>query len=153
MAPLTEEQLAQISAETKHAASKALSRYRKEARIGFAILLIGLGFSLHDQGVKSDEGRTAIVQSGRVVSVDGCNRDFNTIGILRSQIIKGKATIQQYVEDGTLTQRQADRQVEQTDDLLAKYQQPDCRRAEKILTDESGKVTPVPKPLYPKGKK
>ena len=148
--PLTEEQLAYFSASTKRAVDNALRRFRRSAVAGFLILLLGVGYNLYDTRTASDEGRHAIVQSGRVVAVDGCNRDFRTIGILRAQIIKGKEQIQAYVEDGTITQAAADRQIKATDELLAKYKQPDCRVADKLLTDDPDVKRPVPKPLYPK---
>jgi hypothetical protein len=146
---MTDEQLAWITEQVDRAAHKAAHRTMKGAVIGYVILFLGvLGMYFNGQSVSKKE-RGAVVDSGRIVSVDGCNRDYNTIQTLRDEISKSKKRTQQLVKEGTLTQAQADRAIEQTNDLLERYQLPDCRKAETVLTDNPEDVSKQPVPRFP----
>src|ERR1044072_8487808 len=78
MSRLTRDQLAWIEEQVHRAADKAAKRTRNRALVGFLILLLGIGFTLRDSAHKADEARNAITDSGTVIAVDGCNRDFNS---------------------------------------------------------------------------
>lgn len=152
----TEEQLAQIANESRNAADKALHRYVRQARIAFVIILAGVGFSLWDQGHQSDASRAAIVQSGRVVSVDGCNRDFHSISKLRTLLVAASNELErQYRHDAIpgLTRAQYIRARKFYRDQLEGIPLPDCRHAKTVVTSNPNAHTRVPVPLYPKKSK
>lgn len=147
--PLTQEQLDFFSTQTAEAVKKSNKRVLRSAFAGYLILLVGV-FGMYENGQSvSGNERQAVVDSGTVISVDGCNRDFQDREVLRAQIEKGKKTTLQYVKDGTLTQKQADRAIRETDEFLKSYPSIDCRPAAKILTDNPDDVTRIPEPMYP----
>src|SRR5690349_20908769 len=77
---MSQEQLDYFAEETRRAAEKgAREGSRKTARnglIGFLILLAGVGFNSYDTRHQAAQASKAIVASGAVVAVDGCNRDY-----------------------------------------------------------------------------
>lgn len=144
-------------------AREALNAYRRNAVIGFLILLVGLGVVLwqgaehaddarQDIAAASEDSDKAIVQSGRAVSVAGCNRDFHTNQRLRGLIASSRGDIDRYVAEGTLTPAQGKRAKQRINEQIKSYPLPDCRKAETILTSKPGKTTEVPEPLYPEKK-
>lgn len=152
----TEAQLELITLTATNAAEKAatrkshevLRRYRNNAVIGFLVLGFGVGFTIYDSGHQGERARSAVVQSGRAVSVSGCNRDFDTIGILRGVLLNAQSFQTAALKRGDITQAQFDRAQEYYDSQLAKLKQPDCREAEKLLTDDPNAPIPTVKPKY-----
>ncbi len=143
-------------------AREAFNAYRRNAVIGFLILLFGLGFvqwdnnktaanARKDIAAQSVQADRAIVKSGRAVSVAGCNRDFDTIASLRKQIRIGLRRIDRLEADGTYTKAQADAGREAQTRFLREYKLPDCRSALDIVTDNPRKLGPTPPPKYAKG--
>lgn len=149
--PLTEEQLAFFTEQTERAADKASKHTLKQATIGYLILFMGILMMYLNGQSTSQREREAIVESGRVVSVDGCNRDYETIATLRDEIEASKDRTLKLVKEGTLTEAQAMRSINETDDFLERYVLPDCRKAEEVLTSDPDQVNRVPKPKYPGG--
>lgn len=147
--PLTEEQLALISTWTTHATKKSLRHYTRNAIIGFLILLASNLYVWIDSNNDSSKQREAIVESGKVVSVAGCNRDFNTITALRGVLTNARSFQDAALKRGDITQAQYGRAQVYYDEQLKALKLPDCRDAEAILTSEKGEVPPAPKPLYP----
>jgi hypothetical protein len=142
--PFTDEQLALIDARTNSAARRVLGKYSKAAVVAFAVLVFGNGFAVS----ALNDARQAVVKSGAVVAVEGCNRDFDTIGVLRAQIVKSKETLKQYLNEGTLTKHQYERAVAETESLLEDYVQPDCRQAQKVITDDPSFSHGAPTPKF-----
>lgn len=93
--------------------------------------------------------RNAIVKSGDAIAVQGCNRDFNTISILRAQLKDNLNRIDALVADGTYSHRQGKEAKRSINTLLAKYRLPDCRIADDILTGNPKDKIVVPTPRYP----
>lgn len=128
---------------------QALRRYRTGALTGFVILTLGLlgavGVSEHHNA----KARQAVLDSGRAVAVVGCNRDFQQGAELRAIIKQGRDQIQQYVQEGTLTQAQADRSIKASNEALERLPLPDCRRVGDQLTSDPDEDIRVPEALYP----
>lgn len=149
--PMTEEQLDYFSEQTRRAVRRAVRNYSRGAILGFLILAGGLGFVQMSQNHENKNAQQALVQSGRVVAVDGCNRDFKSTERIRSLLQrlldateasfeKGQMNAQQYAQARAFYQSELDRQV-----------LPDCRQAEEVLSDDFSKPINPPTPLYPKG--
>jgi hypothetical protein len=155
--PLTQAQLEYLTHQTERAAAKAargesrkvLKRYVQGAVVAFLILLTGLGWSLYAQGKDSSEGRTAIVQSGRAISVDGCNRDFRTIGKVRDVFMRSALFLRAQYDRGDITLAAYERGVAYYSQQLATFPLPDCRAALTIVTDDPNATVRVPVPLHP----
>ncbi len=149
--PMTEEQLDYFSEQTRRAVRRAVRNYSRGAMIGFLILVGGLGFVQVSQNHENQQAQEALVQSGRVVAVDGCNRDFKQTARIRSLMQrllaateeaydKGQMTADKYAQARAFYQSELDRQV-----------LPDCRKAEQVLSSDPSKPINPPTPLYPKG--
>lgn len=147
--PLTEEQLKLISSETQRAAGKALSRYRQSAIAGFLILTFGIGFVFWDSGQRAADSRHAIVQSGKAVSISGCNRDFLSAGVLRGLLLDGRQEIDKAAAKGRYPKDQLDTARKFYDRQLKRVSYPDCEAAGTILTSDRDQLPIVPKPLVP----
>lgn len=141
-------------------AKHAFHAYRRNAIIGFLILLFGLGFVLHENAntasdarkqiqAQSEKADKAIVKSGRTVSVAGCNRDFRTIRRLRRLIAQNHAQIDTFVAEGTLSKAQGERQHAVINKQIKQYRLPDCRAAAKVLTSNPSHPRTIPEPLHP----
>lgn len=91
MPPMTPEQLAWVSEQTRSAcersARNAVRRYRNQALAGFFILLLGIGWAVKDQHDQSYKAR----------------------GVLCQIISQGDQQAYSYVTDGTITKVQLDR--------------------------------------------
>lgn len=147
--PLSEEQLAFFTEQTQRAVRNALRRYVRGAAVGFFVLVVAIIGVRFLDAQDSAKARDSIVRSGDAVAVSGCNRDFDTIKILRAQIKRGKKVTLQYVAEGLLTQAQADRAIADTNRLLSRYTLPDCRASLEIITDKpDAQITPQ-EPKYP----
>lgn len=140
--------------------SEALGRYRRQAVVGFVLLLAGIGAALavesehnaaqRDQIIRQGkEAEQSIIRSGDAVAVSGCNRDYNTIDSLRDELERSLLRIDSLEADGTYSKHQADVSREATKDILKKYTLPDCRRADDVLTAKPGKTVLVPTARYP----
>lgn len=128
---------------------QVLRSYRRQAIIGFLILLIGVAAAFYRGQTLANDSRDAIVDSGDVVAVSGCNRDYETIDALRDQLEVSLDRIDQLEADGTYTKAQASAGRESTHQFLDKYQLPDCRPVSSILSsDPDGRFT-VPPARYP----
>lgn len=157
---MTEDQLEYMTAQTERAVNKALTqarledrrrfrRYVRSATVAFGLLFAGVSFSIYAQSHDSEAGRTQIVNSGRAVSVDGCNRDFGTIGGLRSILISSRDFQDSALKRGDISRTQHDRALEFYEHNLRSIPLPDCRKAEEILTDDPNARVTIPVPLHP----
>jgi hypothetical protein len=125
--------------------------WRRNALIGYSVLLLGLGGnSLVDRG-RATDGREALAESGNVVSVSGCNRDFRLYQKVRAVFERGLAQIEEQHEQGLTTDAQYERSRSFYMEQLTNFALPDCRVVSQTLTDDpekaDGKVAPTP--LYP----
>lgn len=148
--PLTEEQLNLIGAETQHAAAKVLKRYSLSAVVGFLILLGTNVFVWGTAQNLNQESRDAIVVSGKVVSIEGCNRDFQTISALRGVLTAAQRQGEKAADAGDISPAQLERSRDFYDTQLKKLRLPDCKVAGEILTADKDELPRVPTPLRPK---
>ena len=147
--PLTEEQLNLIGEETRRAANKVLHNYRRTAIVGFLVLLLANAYVWYDSNTNNQDSREAIVQSGQVVSVSGCNRDFRTTQALHAILQTSDDFNQAAAKKGDITQAQADEAHTYYQQFIKSLPLPDCKAAGDVLTSETGDVPPTPKPLTP----
>lgn len=132
-----------------HIALDAARHVQRRSLIGFLILLVGVGTTLYVGDKNADEARKAIVDTGRIVSVDGCNRDFQSRKEVREVLQRSKDFQLAALERGDITQAQYKRAVEFYNDRLKGLPLPDCRHAESIVSDDPDEVPAMPKPLHP----
>jgi hypothetical protein len=154
---MTEEQLLFFAEESRRAAEKGTIRgihaYRRQAIIAFVILVLGVGYNSYigvqgsvERAKIANEAREAIVQSGRVVAVDGCNRDYADRVKFRNLLLRLQAA-SAVSRTQTPEQRKRSQQFYKTE--LANYPLIDCRRARDIITDEPDELRTAPEPWYP----
>lgn len=130
-------------------------RWRNANLAGFLILLAGVGGGFYTQGQdrsaadsKATEQRIAIVDSGRAVSVAGCNRDFKTISKLRGILIRGQEFQRAAFERGDISIEVYERGTAYYQQQLGTLPVPDCRKAAKVLTSDPNAPIRVPEPLH-----
>jgi hypothetical protein len=155
-APLTREQLDFFTHQTQRAVDKALGKYMRRAIFGFLILLIGFLFNAANNEAQWDsirdasaEGREALVQSGDVIAVDGCNRDFQTIKAIRGVLLASAEFSRANYRSGLISKADLDERLKFYAEQLSGLSLPDCRETQGILTDDPEHPRAVPEPLYP----
>jgi len=150
---MTQEQLEFFTEQTERAAEKASKRgYEaalKQARLGFALLLIGIGAVFYLNQKDDADARTAIVDSGRAVSVSGCNRDYEDRVKFVELLLRGKAAVLMAHKTGQQTEAQRDRGLEFYDRQLKDYTLIDCRKSEDVVSDDPDAVADAPAPYWP----
>lgn len=145
---MTAEQLEFFSEQTRLAVRKYLRRYRAAALVGFMILLVGLAVALSQIGRSSDASRRTVVESGRAVAVEGCNRDYVDRRDFRALLGRLKASSKTSYESGRITRAQYEVAVSFYDGQLKRFKLPDCRLSEKLLTDNPDAKIPMITPFY-----
>lgn len=148
-AGMTDEQILYFAELNAATARKAARKVRNQALVGYVIVLIAVIVNFGIQQADNDAAQKAIVQSGQVVAVDGCNRDFNTAGLTRGVLMSAKKSVQRQLKAGVATPDQAKRATDFYNDQLQKYQQPDCRPVANILTSNPDAPVKIPVPLHP----
>jgi hypothetical protein len=149
MTPMTQEQMDWVSEQVHRAANKAARRSRNQSLIGFLILLLGIGFVQWDGHHRSDAARDAIVQTGNVIAVDGCNRDYVSRKEIRAVLARSRDFQKGALDRGDISQTQYDLAVKFYDERLDTLPLPDCRKAANVLSSDPDKVPEVPEPLHP----
>lgn len=150
-AGLTEDQLAFFTEQTRRAVSKALWRYAKPVILTYCALIVGLVLAFHANAVtarhqreQSSAQRTALVDSGRAVAVDGCNRDFRDKDDFRGVLIRLRAAT---TLSRTQTPEQKAAALSFYDKTLSKQAYPNCGAARSIITSDPNAPIVVPRPL------
>jgi hypothetical protein len=148
---MTEEQLEFFAAQTAHITRRHLRNWVRAALLGFAILASGVGYAIHDTASRSDKAGQAIVDSGRVVAVDGCNRDFRAQERFISLLERLSTAAQDSYKHGRSTEEQMRRAMSfyEAEIARAKAALPDCRDAEHVVTDDPNVPRPTMHPLRP----
>ena len=152
--PLNQAQIDWVTAQTERAAEKAAFHaaraVQRRALIGFIILLLGIIIVQQVGNSTSAKERQAIVDSGRVVSVDGCNRAYEERLKIRDVFLTSQSIVRARVKSGESVDPANDRRaLDFYKDQLAAFKLPDCRKAEKLLTADPDKPLPVVEPYYP----
>lgn len=148
--PLTEEQLKLISKETERAAAKALRSYTRNALIGFLILAAANVYVWSTGQSLNHDSREAIVGSGRVVAIEGCNRDFRTIKALRGVLTAAEAEAETSAKAGDISEARLIRVKAFYATQLKNLPLPDCKKSGELLTSDKDELPHVPNPLQPK---
>jgi hypothetical protein len=119
--------------------------HRGSALLAFLVLAFGIAFALaavegqSNRGFQDNrESRKALIVSGRAVAVVACNRNYDTIKVLRDILIAAKA--------GESNERGA----EFYDTALKNLKLPDCRDVLMTLSDDVNQGIKTPKPLFEK---
>jgi hypothetical protein len=147
---MTPEQLDYFSDQTRKAVKKAVRNYARGALLGFLVLLLSIVYVLGVQRHDANEANRAVVQSGQVVSVDGCNRDYHTIGRLRSLFLRLEDAARESYQKGRVTKEQADQAVDFYEAERRRLVLPDCRQSKNVLTyDPEQNQQRIPTPLHP----
>lgn len=160
--PFDEEQLKWLSARehmlSAHGTAYSrshLRRYARAATAGFVVAVLGIGGAFYTQGqdrAAADKaataGREAIVQSGRAVSVSGCNRSFRLTDKLRGILARGQDFQREALKRGDISPETFARATAYYEQQLAELPLPDCREAEEVVTDDPNQPILVPEPLY-----
>lgn len=150
--PLSEEQLTFFADLQKESTHRSLRRWGRGAVIGYAILIAGV-FAMYENGQSvSEQERQAVVKSGTVVAVEGCNRDFRAGKRFIKLLTRLKMSSDAQYASKRITAQQHDAAIEfyAGEIGLAKSKLPDCRHAESILTDDPDADLNHTKPLYRK---
>ena len=146
---LTDEEVAWYSAQRQADIKIALKNYSKRAFAAFALFFAcAIGNAWYANKLASD-GRRAVVDSGNVVAVDSCNRDYVDREKFRSLLKRLKAAAVANYEAGKSTIEQRDAAVAFYNSQLDAYPRLDCRGAATILTDDPKAVRRSPTPCYP----
>lgn len=149
--PLTQEQLEYFAESERRASTAVLRKFQRNAIIGFVTLLLGVGFNVYDVRHHASEQSRAVVQSGTVVAVEGCNRDFRSLVALRGVLQTARTQVRRAVRAGRISKEQGDEALKFYKEQLGKLKLPDCRKTEGLLTNDLNHSTlpPIPRPLYP----
>lgn len=142
---MSDEQLEFFSDQTRRAVHKAVGKYVRGAVVGFLVLLVGIGFALHD----ANSARHAVVQSARAVAVSSCNGRYQDREGLRNLLISAERQIPREVKRGNMTPEQAASAKVFYFSQLHKLKLPDCRAAARIITDDPDSTTRIPVALHP----
>lgn len=127
-----------------------LRRYARGATAAFIGLVLAVGYVGYSNNKDNAESREAIVTSGKVVSVEGCNRDYNSNLAGLTNAKDQRAALKRYLDDGVITDAQYERQIAALDRFEALLKLPDCREVAATLTDDVSNVRyPPPYPKYP----
>ena len=122
---------------------------RHRRTYAYIFLAAMTAFAIYDNGQQSGKSRDSIVQSGNVVAVVGCNRDFESRQSIReflksTQSLKRIAYKRGYITEDAYEDARAFYKKQ-----LAELPLPDCRESSKILSDDIDFASPILKPLYP----
>jgi hypothetical protein len=150
--PMTHEQMSWVAEQTEHAVRKTARKVVLSALVGYIILFAGVMGVYHNGQSTSSNEQKAIVQSGNIVAVDGCNRDFEDQKRWINLLERLKDSSELAYKPGRTTEAQYRTAIEfySGEIALAKKALPDCRQAEHILTDDPDADRERVRPLYPK---
>jgi hypothetical protein len=127
----------------------ALSRYSKRAAVAFVILFLGTLGNGYYTSREASEGRSAIVTSGRVVSVSGCNRDYQDREQFRFLLIRLKqAARAAAAKDPNYGEARLKAALDFYNEQLKAYPSLDCRISRTVVTDDPSKLPKFPEPCY-----
>lgn len=148
----TQEQLDFFTEQTRRAVTKATKRQARHNLVGFLALLFGLIVALYVAHADRVRAQNAIVRSGTVVAVDGCNARYRDRQALRDLFVRLQAAVKEQAKEQHL-----DPKGQQTQfalrfyrDELGRLPLPDCRPTAHILTAVPFPPAKQPTPLHPR---
>jgi hypothetical protein len=140
-----------------------LKNYARNAVIGYVVLILGV-FGTYTIGQSNDRAArsrdqitnqrsaAAILRSGNIIAVDGCNRDFRATKALRLVLRGGKRNVTKNLANGSITRKQAVEAFDFYDQALTQLPLPDCRDSLNVLSANPETKQEVPTPLNPETK-
>lgn len=143
------EQLDFFTEQTRRAVRKATRRDRAVNRVAYVILTVGLVLSLFVASREGAKAQEAVVDSGRAVAVEGCNRDFEDRLRFRSLLRRLKSASESAGRLNGSSQERIDRAVAFYDAELKRFTLPDCRKSANLLTSDPEDSIPNIAPYYP----
>ena len=147
--PVTLEQLEFFTEQTDKAVRKALAKFSRRAVLGFVVLfLASLGNVWYASHI-SKGARSAVVNSGYAVAIDGCNRDFRSTETLRLLLKSSRALTLQAAKSGNISRDRINESLRFYDSQLEALKLPDCRKSDDVITDDPQASIMIPEPLYP----
>lgn len=159
-AGMTEEQLAFFTEQTERATKKGtkegVRRFRRTAVLGYLTLLVGLVFvwgqyqrDISERRVIATQQRHTLVESGRAVAVNSCNQRYEDRLQIRGVLIASRQFVKDQAKRGVITPERRKTSLDFYDERLRQLKLPDCRKDQKLLTDDP--ATPIPDipPFYP----
>lgn len=145
---MTSEQLEFFTGQTERAVRKALRVYSRRAIIGFIVLFLAFTANVLYSNHVASSGRDAVINSGNIVAVSGCNRDYRSAQAIRGVLIASKDFTKQAIKRGSLSPSEAIDRLNFYDTQLAKLPLPDCRQSASVLTDNPNVFRIAPHPLW-----
>lgn len=121
---------------------------RHRHTVAYLFLVAAVSFAISSAQGEGDARRAAIVETGRIVAVDGCNRDFRSLQAIRSVLIAAKAQHNSLLRRKLITKVQHDDAIRFYDVQLRGVELPDCRKSLGILSEDPDKKIATPEPLY-----
>jgi hypothetical protein len=141
--------LAFIEDTNQYVTCRQFKVWRRGAILAFVLLAVGGIGNQYADRQRSEQARSALVKSGQIVSVDGCNRDFRITQRERAVFERSLALAKQQHDSGLTTDRQYLRSREFFEQQLSDFALPDCRITQGLLTADPERADqPVPRPLY-----
>lgn len=130
---------------------KSFKRWRVGATAAFVLLFASSWFAVQQATSLNAESRDAIVQSGTVVAVEGCNRDYITIKAEIANIESRRTNLKILTDEPKKklpAYQEALANLDKNQGAL-EVALPDCRRSARLITDsESALSYNVPTPLH-----
>lgn len=139
-----------IQEHSQTTAVAAVRSYTRAAMVGFVLLLGGVGYTLYDARQFSNESRDAIVNSGRAVAIDGCNRDFESSQRFTKLLIRADKASASDRKAGNITAAVRLHAKEfYANEIRESSRFPDCRNAASVITDNIDATVRLPVPRFP----
>ncbi len=135
--------------QLRDAVGVATKRTLRRAALGYFVLMAGVAGTYWNGQTVSKSERDAIVNTGKVVTVAGCNRDFVLITSVLGILSASQAQVELAEKRGVLTAPEAAARVAFFSEQIDKLRLPDCRRSVQILSTDPGRKASVPTPLHP----
>jgi hypothetical protein len=157
---MTADQLEFFTEQTERAVRKGtvagVRHYRNQALVAFVLLLAGFLFNANtnrlqdrDRENLNERARAAIVDSGRAVAVDSCNRAYEERLKIRDVFLTSQSIVRARVDAGDSVDPVNDRRaLDFYAAQLEAFKLPDCRDTEALLTDDPNKPVPTVEPWY-----
>lgn len=121
--------------------------YRRNAAAAFVILTLGIIAAFAIRLDESKQRDAAIVRSGTVIAIDGCNRNYRTIRAARAAIARAALNTKRLEDGGVITPAQAEAARDQYTYALSELRLPDCVATSKILSSDPSRPNSDPVPL------
>lgn len=142
---ITEDEVRWYSEQRQADIRVALRYYTRRATLWFVLLSVAAITNGVFTSQFAASGRDAIVKSGRVVAVAGCNRDYQDREKFRALLQRLKKATR---ANPATTPEQKRTALDFYNDQLKAYPSIDCRPSAMIITDDPGRLPRAPEPCW-----